>query len=302
MSSWNSYGKIYAIGHRAASRLFEGEVTIEEKVDGSQFSFGVFDGEIKVRSRGREFPVDENNNMFSGACLTVMRLAEECSLVDGYTYRGEVLKGPKHNVLCYDRAPVGNIIIFDVAVGDQDYLSYEDKQGHVVDDLGLEVVPLLFKGVVTGQHQLDELKGRTSILGGTPIEGYVVKAYDKLTRDGKICMGKWVSEAFKEVHRKNYSPGTPKPDIAQRLARKYKTEARWAKAVQHRAEAGELLGGPEDIGPLIGMVSKDLHAECIDEIKQDLFDEFWKGLQRSCAKGLAQWYKNRLEAQAFPDE
>jgi hypothetical protein len=301
MSSWNSYGKIYAIGHRATHDLFNDEVTIEEKVDGSQFSFGVFDGKIRVRSRGREFEVEAPDDLFRGACETVQRLSEEGKLTEGWTYRGEVLKGPKHNVLCYDRAPIGNIIIFDIAIGDQDYMPYETK-AKIVSHIGLEVVPLLFKGKVNNQAQLDELKGRTSVLGGQPIEGYVVKAYDQLTRDKKVLMGKWVSEAFKEVHRKNYkSDKVGKLEVCQMLAKKYTTEARWAKAVQHRAEAGELIGGPEDIGPLIGMVSKDLHAECEDEIKQDLFDSFWKGLQRSCTRGLAEWYKHRLESEAFDE-
>ena len=34
-SSWHSYSKIYAIGHPQVKDLFEGNVTIEEKLDGS---------------------------------------------------------------------------------------------------------------------------------------------------------------------------------------------------------------------------------------------------------------------------
>jgi hypothetical protein len=40
MSSWHSYSSIYALGHKALAELFMEPVLIEEKVDGSQFSFG----------------------------------------------------------------------------------------------------------------------------------------------------------------------------------------------------------------------------------------------------------------------
>jgi ATP-dependent RNA circularization protein (DNA/RNA ligase family) len=36
-----SYPSIYALGHRAIRELFDGPVVVEEKIDGSQFSFGV---------------------------------------------------------------------------------------------------------------------------------------------------------------------------------------------------------------------------------------------------------------------
>ena len=226
MTSWNSYGKIYNLGHRATQTLFDGPVTIEEKVDGSQFSFGMIDGGIMVRSRGRVFDVNEGlgGGMFSGVCETVRRLAPQ--LKPGWTYRGEVLQKPRHNVLCYDRVPRGNIILWDIAVEDQDYMPYAAKKAEA-ERLGLEITPLLFEGVVESQAQLDAFKGLTSILGG-PIEGFVVKNYSLFGRDGKTLMGKWVSDAFKEVHKKELKPdGNAKKDVEVFLADKYTTIARW---------------------------------------------------------------------------
>lgn len=45
MDSWHSYPSIFAIGHRALAELLLDPVIVEEKVDGSQFSFGLFDHE-----------------------------------------------------------------------------------------------------------------------------------------------------------------------------------------------------------------------------------------------------------------
>ena len=38
----SSYPKIYSLGHAAILDLLDGRVIVEEKVDGSQFSFGLF--------------------------------------------------------------------------------------------------------------------------------------------------------------------------------------------------------------------------------------------------------------------
>lgn len=50
MDSWHSYPKIWALGHSETQEIFKSPVIIEEKIDGSQFNFGRFGEEIKVRS------------------------------------------------------------------------------------------------------------------------------------------------------------------------------------------------------------------------------------------------------------
>ena len=56
--SWHTYPKVYAMGHAAIRDLLRDDVVVEEKIDGSQFSFGVFVNpitelrELKVRSKG----------------------------------------------------------------------------------------------------------------------------------------------------------------------------------------------------------------------------------------------------------
>ena len=53
MDSWHSYPQIYALGHRYITELLLDPVLVEEKIDGSQFSFGVFEveGEHQLRCR-----------------------------------------------------------------------------------------------------------------------------------------------------------------------------------------------------------------------------------------------------------
>ena len=236
-TSWHTYPKIYALGHRAVNELFFEDVTIEEKVDGSQFSFGLFEDGIKARSKGKEIVIDAPEKMFSRAIDVIQTL----DLRKGWTYRGEYLQKPKHNALCYDRIPENHIIVFDINNGHESYLSYEEKAIEA-QRIGLEVVPLIKHGKVDNAELIRELLGRESHLGGPSMEGVVVKNYQRFGFDKKVLMGKFVSEAFKEVHRKEWKGSNPKSkDIIQQIGDAHKTEARWLKAIQHLKEKGEFV-------------------------------------------------------------
>ena len=154
-----------------------------------------------------------------------------------------------------------------------------------------------------------EFLGLESCLGGQKIEGFVVKNYDKLNPEGKVMMGKVVSEAFKETHSAEWKKQHPSQgDIVSDIVRDLGSEARWVKAVQARKDSGELLDAVQDIGPLIGLVQKDVHDEQGEEIGRLLFKYFWKDIRRGLSDGLPMWYKARLagllagEAKVEPDE
>jgi hypothetical protein len=169
--------------------------------------------------------------------------------------------------------------------------------------LGFEVVPLLFEGMVTEPDQLRALLETVSILGGQKIEGMVIKPknYDLFGRDHHVLMGKFVSEAFKEVHKKEWA-GSKTPtnnDIIGILAACYGTEPRWNKAIQHLREAGTLEDSPRDIGPLMTEVPQDILKECEDEIKDKLFKWAWPQIRRVVTRGLPEWYKQKLLDKQF---
>lgn len=83
--SINSYPSVYAIGHSAIKDLFLGPVIIEEKIDGSQFSFGVIDGELQCRSKGKQLILDAPEKMFEKAVGIVKETAP--ALKPGWTRR-----------------------------------------------------------------------------------------------------------------------------------------------------------------------------------------------------------------------
>ena len=299
-TSWHSYPSIFNLGHRAVADLFTEDVIVQEKIDGSQFSFGVFDGELKCRSKGAEIQVDQPEKMFTLAVETAKRLASDGLLTDGWTYRGEYLSKPKHNALKYDRVPKGNIILFDINIGEEEYLDYAVLT-EVAELLGLEVVPQF--AVLAEQWDEPTLRNCLefrSILGDVKIEGLVIKSLSLYGQDKKRLMGKYVSEAFKEIHKKEWGESNPTgKDIIQRLVERYKTEARWHKVVQHLRDDGRLTDSPKDIGPLIGELQADLLKECEDDAKQQLFKWAWQSIERGAAAGFAEWYKGQLLSKQF---
>lgn len=303
MTSWHSYPSIFNLGHRAIANLLSGPVNVEEKIDGSQFSFGITeDGEIKVRSKGAQLHPDAPEKMFTAAVATVKELAPV--LHPGWTYRSEYLAKPKHNTLAYDRIPRRNIIIFDINIGEESYLSYQEKAADS-EHIGLECVPLIYSGVVASVEQFRAFIERESILGGQKVEGVVVKpaAYNLFGLDKKVLMGKFVSEAFKEVHGGEWRAANPTPtDIIDQIALDLKTPARWNKAVQRLAESGRLEGSPRDIGALIKEVPADIEKECTEEIKERLYRFAWPHIRRKVTAGLPEWYKDELLKRQFETE
>lgn len=297
--SWHSYPSIYALGHKAISELLTVPVIIEEKIDGSQFSFGVFNGLVRVRSKGVEMIVDAPEKMFAPAVAWVKESAR--ILRDGWTYRGEYLAKPKHNSLTYARCPANHIVIFDINTDHEKYLSYSEKEQEA-KRLGLECVPLLGNGSIASMDSLQLLLDKDSILGGTKIEGVVIKpaAYELFGRDKKVLMGKYVSEKFKEIHSIEWKNSNPTgKDIIGQIGDSLKTDARWEKAVQHLRENGKLTESPQDIGNLIAEVRQDLNKECREIIAESLLKWAMPHILRVAMRGIPEWYKEKLAGTQF---
>jgi hypothetical protein len=304
VNSWHSYPSSFALGHRAIADLLLDPVVVEEKVDGSQFSFGVFstsDGarELRCRSKGAQLNIVAPEKMFAPAVAVVQELERQGKLTLDWTYRAEYLKTPKHNVLAYDRIPASHIIIFDINPSQESYLAPEGKRIEAAS-MGLETVPCLFEGKIESYDHFRELLERTSVLGGQKIEGVVVKNYHRFGQDKKALIGKFVSEAFKEVHAAEWKTANPGAgDVIELLGETLRTPARWAKAVQHLREAGRLEDSPRDIGFLMKEVQQDVLKECEAEIAQRLLDYALPKIRRKIVAGLPEWYKDELLKRQF---
>ena len=293
----HSYPEVYQLGHKIVSNVLDGNVLVEEKVDGSQISFGIDEnGILSVRSKKVDINTDKPDGMFKKAVEWIV--SNQSSLYPNWVYRGEYLLKPKHNTLEYYRVPHNHIIIFDICDGLESYLSYSDLCAEA-KRIGLEVVPLFAEGVFTEANILahkDIWLSRESILGGTKVEGVVIKNYNVFTAQKKVAMAKIVRQEFKEQNSSNWKDEHPtSQDIIQRLIETYRNEARWRKAVQHLRDAGELQGEMKDIPLLMKEVSADVLKECKDEIVERLFAYAWPKIMKGITRGLPEWYKTQIE-------
>jgi hypothetical protein len=299
----HSYPSIYNLGHRAIGDLLRGVVIVEEKVDGSQITFGMIDGELSIRSKGAEIHSAAPEGMFTKAVEAISAVADR--LVPGWHYRGEYLQKPKHNTLAYSRVPTNHIVIFDIdrdGIGD---FAPRDVKEQASAELGFECIPELFRGVVPDEQVLLDLLATTSMLGGQQIEGVVIKPlnYDLWGPDKKVLMGKFVREDFKEMNAKNFRTENPKQgDVVQIIGQSLRTEARWQKAVIHLRERGEIERDPRDIGKLLKEVAVDIEKECVDDIKDRLYRWALPQIRRIATAGLPEWYKTQLMGEQFKDK
>lgn len=293
----SNYPSIQTLGHKAIADLFNGPVIIQEKVDGSQVSASVINGELHLRSKKTEIDLN-TTGMFVPAVETFRRLLDDDKLAPGWIYRGELISKPKHNTLKYNRVPTGYVILFDIDAALQDYLPPRNLK-EAASQLGLESVPCFFEGEITDLDQLKSLLDTESILGGVKIEGIVIKNYNRWGVDGKALMGKWVREEFKEEHRRSWKPAGP--GVLDKIEAIYKSPARWLKSVQHLRDEGQITFTPTDIGKLIVEIQKDLEEEAKGEISEILYDHHRREIMKRIIRGFPEFYKEHLAERQFDE-
>jgi hypothetical protein len=296
-----SYAGIYHVKHRATECLWNNPVVVQEKIDGSQISFGIVspsegaEPRLCIRSKGAEIQPDGPEKLFAAGVRTIRGL--ESRLLPGTIYRGEYLSKPKHNALSYDRIPADNIILFDVEFLPGWFMVPNALKAEATR-LGLESVPTLYLGPMDLAGFLaGDWFNTMSVLGGQNIEGVVVKNYAEMDPNSKRypLMAKWVSAAFREVHAAEWKSANPnKNDIVAALVGALMTPARYQKAVIHLAERGELVNAPQDIGKLMVEVRADVERECGAEIAKKLVEWAMPQILRGVAGGVPAWYKALL--------
>ena len=290
--------KMHALGHRYNRDIFECEyLEVTEKLDGSQFKFGLMNDCLIIQSKGAVLDQDNPDKLFAPAVKYVQRLHEVQFLPEGLMFYSETLCRPKHNVLAYERVPLNHIALFGGfdAVTDSWFTHCELTEW--AKTLQIDVVPLLCEQKVADIEALLPFLEKQSFLGGSKIEGFVMKDYSRDYYVGDqyfpLKSAKFVSEEFKEVAQKkrpSFSTKLKWEDIKE----SYRTEARWDKAIQHLREAGRLTGEPKDIGALVSEVKRDIAEEERDNILDKLWKLYGNDLLRHAARGLPEYYKLKL--------
>lgn len=294
MTGVPGYPKIWALGEPHTTGIFETDhLIVQEKVDGSQFAFGIDpNGVIICRSHRQHIDMADPPKMFAAAVKQVKRMSSALIGRHSDTYFfAEYLEKPHHNVLSYARVPSNGLVLFDVMRHGalvQDRRELEEWAGV----LEIDAIPQL-EASRPSLDDLQELLTTPSYLGNETIEGVVIKNYDKsLDLYGTIMpvFAKLVRPAFKERHKEHWKPEAGLPAYLATFS----NEARWAKAVIHAREEGLLENSPRDIGALMRLLAEDIEAEEGPTIREDLYKLFRKEIIRAAGRGFPEWYKSQL--------
>lgn len=317
MKSIPCYTKILTLGSRFTENALIGEVIIQEKVDGSQFKFGINeDKELIFASKGVNLhPIEAEKgiqnvpSIFNPAVKYLLSIKEKLLTLEKDTYfYAETLRKPKHNVLKYERVPRNNIVLFDVVIGSS--FANRKKLQEIADYLEIDLIPELWRGDLIEYLKNKNDKGYSisvdflkrliettySFLGSELIEGVVIKNYKQtILLGGQIfpLFTKYVRESFKERHDTEWKIKNPK-DSLQDFIKGFKNENRWKKAILHLKEKELLSDSPKDIGLLINEIKEDILLEETENIKQYLFNKFKEDILRNSIMGFPEWYKEQL--------
>jgi len=318
MKTLPHYTKVLTLGSAYTENALIGEVIVQEKVDGSQFRFGINeDRELLIGSKGvKIIPIEGDEEllnipkMFKPAVKHILSIKEILSkfLPDTYFF-AEILQKPKHNVLKYGRVPKNHIVLFDVL--EQGSWVSKSRLEDIAKFLDIDVIPELYRGVIERKRIDTDAGGYKSsatdfvkrvietthsFLGEEMIEGVVIKNYNQtILLGGNIfpLFTKYVREKYKERHDIEWKTKHPK-DSLQDYIKGFQTEARWQKAIIHLEEKGQLEKSPRDIGKLIKLVQKDIEEEERENIQNYLYRKFIKDILRTSTRGLPEWYKEKL--------
>lgn len=316
-SKLRHYTKIYHLGDPRLSDLLSGNIVVEEKVDGSQFRFGVFDGKLRCGSHRVNFSTIQDvegetaviaDKLFQPAVDYLESIVE--MIPEGIVFYGETLAKPKHNTIAYGRVPNGNIYLFDMfnangvphnfANGgriEADSFGSVDALNKMANTLGLDVPNVMWQGSGSEMNmtELTKLLATDSYLGGSLIEGIVIKNYALPSPDPfhplTMMGGKLVRKSFKEENDANWKG---QRDIMGQVFMRFKTPARYEKAWVHLREEGKLEGNLRDIKGLMEEVRRDIMEETKPQILDMLWDWYERDVVKGIGAGLPEWYKEKL--------
>lgn len=277
----HSYPILYNLSRGEIKNILQEDVVVQEKIDGSHFSFKREGDNVIFRTRFQYLDIDKDGRVRNSDCQHFQLgvnsiLAIRNDLPNGVTYRGEFLFDFQHNVLAYASVPNGNIILFDIDKGEQCYLPPSAVEAEA-KRLGLDAVRTYYQGRL-GNKDINSLikdwLSRIPILGGAFIEGVVIKAYKKIESDGRVFMGKILSKRYL---RKRDAKKSPSPHITTWDAKtpcnccyKHPLRISWSK---------DMVGFDCSCGTYT-----EMPKEVFNALRQEIINDYLEKQKQKCQK------------------
>jgi len=237
-----------------------GTIHVFPKIDGTNGSLWLEDGEVRGGSRNREVSLDNDNQGFFVSLKEDERIIKYLEKHPDHRLYGEWLV--PHSLKTYREDAWRKFYIFDVCKDTEDgliYLPYE-LYTPLLEEHGLDYIPLLCT-IKNGSYEqlVNQLEKNTFLIidGEGSGEGVVLKNYSYQNKYGRTTWAKIVRAEFKEVHSKTM--GAPelngKKMVEETITEKWCTEALIEKEYAKIAEEG---WKSEYIPRLFGVVYHDI--------------------------------------------
>lgn len=239
MKPFIGYTHIERLGTTETQNIELGECYIFPKIDGTNSSVWLSDGELQAASRTRQLTDEKDNAGFFEWAKGQTNLLEY--LKENPTHRlfGEWLV--PHSLKTYRSEAWRKFYVFDVAIdkeseqithdGDSHliYLHYEEYKP-LVEKFGIDYIPPVCKLTNGSYEQLvNQLMKNVFLIedGKGYGEGIVIKRYDFRNKYNRQGWAKIVTSEFKEKHSKEMGPPDMKGEkmIEHEIAKEFVTKA-----------------------------------------------------------------------------
>lgn len=206
-----------------------GMVYVFPKIDGTNGSIWIENGEIKAGSRNRELDIENDNAGFYQWVLNQKCFYDFFKVFPNARLYGEWLV--PHTLKTYREDSWKKFYVFDVMRDDETYINYEEYI-KILSEFNIDYIPAICKIENPDISKLPELLQKNIFLikDNSGIgEGIVIKNYDYKNRFGRITWGKIVANEFKDNHSKNQDFGIAelkqKSNIEEKIINKFLTES-----------------------------------------------------------------------------
>lgn len=228
--NFKQYQHVERFGTIEVEQIELGECFIFPKLDGTNSSLWLDNGELKAGSRTRELSLEKDNAGFYEWALKQTNILAYLNKYPNRRLYGEFLV--PHSLKTYRQDSWRRFYIFDITEEDGEnfrYLSYNDYYRELMD-FGIDFIPIL-STIINGSYEqfIHQLSQNVFLIedGKGAGEGIVIKNYNFVNRFGRQTWAKIVTSEFKEKHAKEM--GGPKiigPDmVEEKIADEFITSA-----------------------------------------------------------------------------
>ena len=227
---FKKYQHIERFGTDEVQGIEIGSVYIFPKIDGTNASVWLNNGEIKAGSRNRELSLDSDNAGFYEAMMDDLRIEEYLLKHPEHRLYGEWLV--PHSLKTYRQDAWRRFYIFDVCLDRDDTLEYipYDIYKPMLEEFNLDYIPPI--GIMKNANYEGFLKALERNLfliedGKGVGEGIVIKNYDFYNKYHRQTWAKIITNEFKEKHVKEMGAGyiNASKMVEEEIVDKYCTEA-----------------------------------------------------------------------------